>query len=99
MKRLMLLTLLAVSSHSAFSAGRIALTCIEFVVLTETAVRHRDTKIGKAHAKSYLAEDEYFTKVEKVRVQRMVDQVYSSAKGKSEFASIVCKECLRHSMK
>lgn len=82
------------------NAETMRLTCSEYVVLAETAVQHRDSRIPKTDAKSYLAEDEFLTQVDKNLVKPVVGTVYASpAKGKQYIAAAARKDCARLSIK
>lgn len=75
-------------------AQHLPLSCGDFVLLTETAVQHRDTKISKSNSKMYLAEDEYLSNKEKNQIRQMIDRVYASPReGKSYFIALARKEC------
>lgn len=74
-------------------AQHISLTCGDYVLLIETAVQHRDTKITKEKSKYYLHDDSLSSK-ENSKVGAMIDRVYASpSKDKSYFVAEVYKEC------
>lgn len=75
------------------AAENVPLSCGDFVLLTETAVQHRDTNISKRKSKYYL-EDDTLTRKENNKVRAMIDRIYASPlKDKSYFVAQARKEC------
>lgn len=94
MKRIIATVAIAFScATSLATAQHIPLTCGDYVLLTETAVQHRDTNITKEKSKYYLHDDSLSRK-ENSKVRAMIDRIYASpAKDKSYFVAEAHKEC------
>ena len=94
MKRIIATVAIAFScATSLVTAQHIPLTCGDYVLLTETAVQHRDTNITKEKSKYYLHDDSLSRK-ENSKVRAMIDRIYASpAKDKSYFVAEAYKEC------
>jgi len=94
MKQKILWFVIACSGMSNLATAQtVPLTCGDFVLLTETAVQHRDTNISKEKSRYYL-EDSTLTRKENYKVRAMIDRIYASqSKSKSYFVAQARKEC------
>lgn len=94
MKRIIAAVAIAFScAPPLVTAQHIPLTCGDYVLLTETAVQHRDANIPKEKSKYYLHDDS-LSRQENSEVRAMIDRVYASpSKNKSYFVAEAYKEC------
>jgi hypothetical protein len=75
--RVSIALVIAFTSYSGVaSAQTIPLYCKDFIVLTETAVQQRDSKIPKAKSLQYLGSDDFMTNRDKKVVGQMIERVY-----------------------
>lgn len=94
MKRKIVAIIIAFSCASTLAAAQhIPLSCGDYVLLTETAVHHRDTKITKEKSKYYLHDDS-LSPEENRKVRAMIDRIYASpSKDKSYFVAQAYRDC------
>jgi len=76
MKTKTVFTLAIAISSGILRAETIPLYCKDFIVLTETAVLQRDSKIPKEKSLQYLGSDDFMSNHDRKIVRQMIERVY-----------------------